>query len=117
MVVLTHTIYTNISRALFNQHKKIFSFIIACRISKISKIQYDYCIKGNFALPKEQKDQNKDGKETKEVMKLIAGLDSESNISLWNLRKVFPNTLHEHFSKDKERLGLFNENALKYAES
>lgn len=46
----------NISRALFNQHKKIFSFIIACRIKKIPKLEYDYCIKGNFALPKVSKE-------------------------------------------------------------
>ena len=29
---LTKTIYSNISRALFNQHKKIFSFMIAVRV-------------------------------------------------------------------------------------
>ena len=62
MNVLTSTVYLNISRALFNQHKKIFSFIIACRISQVPKLEYDYCIKGNFALPKEsnkEKDQKK----------------------------------------------------------
>ena len=32
---LTTTIYHNISRALFNQHKKIFSFMIACKVSSI----------------------------------------------------------------------------------
>lgn len=35
---LTKTTYLNISRALFNQHKKIFSFIIACRIAAVPKI-------------------------------------------------------------------------------
>jgi hypothetical protein len=30
--------YYNISRALFNQHKKIFSFMIAVRVQAINKI-------------------------------------------------------------------------------
>ena len=34
---LTRTVYSNISRALFNQHKKIFSFIMTCRIHQIPK--------------------------------------------------------------------------------
>ena len=53
MHCLTQTIYLNISRALFNQHKKIFSFIIACRVNKIPKLEYDYCNKGSFVLPKQ----------------------------------------------------------------
>jgi dynein heavy chain, axonemal len=63
---LTRTVYLNISRALFNQHKKIFSFIMACRISRIPKLEYDYCNKGNFALPKEVKDpKSKEHKDAK----------------------------------------------------
>ena len=65
MNVLTSTVYLNISRALFNQHKKIFSFIIACRISQVPKLEYDYCIKGNFALPKESSSKEKDQKKSK----------------------------------------------------
>ena len=56
---LTQTIYVNISRALFNQHKKIFSFIMACRIKLIPKLEYDYFNKGDFALPKVVVDKNK----------------------------------------------------------
>lgn len=29
---LTLTVYSNVSRSLFNQHKKIFAFVIAMRI-------------------------------------------------------------------------------------
>lgn len=50
---LTKTVYSNISRALFNQHKIIFSFIIACRVKQIPKLEYDFFNKGNFALPNE----------------------------------------------------------------
>jgi truncated hemoglobin YjbI len=50
-------------------------------------------------------------------MKAIATLSAEVNQSLWNLRKVFPNSLHEHFSKEKERLQAFYENPLKYSKS
>ena len=49
---LTRTIYSNISRALFNQHKKIFSFMIAVRVQGIPKSEYQYFNKGNFSLGK-----------------------------------------------------------------
>lgn len=35
---ITKTIYLNISQTLFNQHKIIFSFIIAVRVQKISRL-------------------------------------------------------------------------------
>lgn len=49
---ITRTVYHNISQALFNQHKKIFSFMIAIRVQQINKAEYNYFNKGNFSIPK-----------------------------------------------------------------
>ena len=103
---LTKTIYVNISRALFNQHKNIFSFMIACRITGIPKLEYDYFNKGSFALPKE--------KDAKEQLKQIPGLHSDSNSAIWSLKKVFQNQIADLFLKDKEKLNLFHENPFKF---
>lgn len=98
---LTKTIYVNISRALFNQHKNIFSFMIACRITGIPKLEYDYFNKGSFALPKDVKD-------AKEQLKQIPGLHSDSNSAIWALKRVFQNQIADLFLKDKEKLNLFH---------
>jgi hypothetical protein len=34
---LTRTLYANISRALFNPHKRIFAFVLATRITEVPK--------------------------------------------------------------------------------
>jgi hypothetical protein len=85
---LTRTIYYNISRALFNQHKKIFSFIIAARVQEVKKIEYNYFNKGNFSLD-----------DIMEPPKTIQGLSTDASVSLFNLPKVFNNNLFEMFSK------------------
>lgn len=64
----------------------------------IPKIQYDYFNKGNFTLPKE----------AKEPIKAIPGITGQSLISIWNIKKVFPNSIAEYFIKDKERIAHFN---------
>ena len=47
---LTLTVYSNISRSLFNQHKRIFSFVIALRVQEVDKRLYNYFVKGNYSL-------------------------------------------------------------------
>ncbi len=47
---LTLTVYSNISRSLFNQHKRIFAFVLALRVQEVEKKLYDYFVKGNYSL-------------------------------------------------------------------
>jgi dynein heavy chain len=49
---LTLTVYSNISRSLFNQHKRIFAFVIAMRVQKVDTKLYNYFVKGNYSLDK-----------------------------------------------------------------
>jgi dynein heavy chain len=105
LTALTKTTYLNISRALFNQHKKIFAFVMACRIASVPKIEYDYFNKGSFALPKVKIDKTK---KDKEQIKPILGLNNETMSMLLDLNRVFPNKLIEVFSHDKDLLSVFN---------
>ena len=52
MTAITETIYTNVCRGLFNDHKRIFSFLVASQISmkeakKISQLEWNTFVKGN----------------------------------------------------------------------
>lgn len=75
--------------------------MIACRITGIPKLEYDYFNKGSFALPKDNKD-------AKEQLKQIPGLHSDSNSAIWALKKVFQNQIADLFLKDKEKLNHFH---------
>ena len=101
---LTKTTFSNISRALFNQHKKIFSFMIAVRVQAIPKKEYEYFLKGNFSL----------GNKLEKPPKNITGLNVETSTSLFNLKKVFENDAYDLLGKGGEKaLALFNESPMK----
>ena len=101
---LTKTTFSNISRALFNQHKKIFSFMIAVRIQAIPRKEYDYFLKGNFSL----------GSRLEKPPKNIAGVGAEASTSLFNLKKVFENDAYDCLAKGGEKaMAVFNDNPMK----
>lgn len=89
---LTKTTYLNISRALFNQHKKIFSFMIAVRVEAVPKVEYDYFTKGSFSLLK-----------VTNPPKTLPFLKPSISSSLFNLTQVFPNPIYDVLAKGGEK--------------
>ena len=58
--------------------------MIAVRVQEVPKAEYEYFNKGNFSLTK-----------VDEPPKTLAGMKHDASVSLFNLNKIFENTLTE----------------------